>query len=89
MLDENDEHQNFIDDGASSHDANYGAQLRILRPYWPPNSPDMNPISGWLKQNLTDLDPVPETLEEFSIYHNSMPDRVRAFLKANGGTTKY
>jgi len=49
MLDENGEPQMFMDDGASSHDAEavieYAASLGIQRPYWPPNSPDMNPMS--------------------------------------------
>lgn len=112
MLDENGEAQTYMDDGASCHDAqsvvDYCAELGIQRPFWPPNSPDMNPIEhiwGWLKHHLTNLDPVPRNLDEVktavikfyedinfqsirALYH-SMPERIQALLRANGGTTRY
>jgi transposase len=71
MLDENGVAQTFMDDGASCHDAqsviDYCATVGIQRPYWPPNSPDMNPIEyiwGWIKHYLTNLKPVPGSLAE-------------------------
>lgn len=61
----------YMDDGASCHDANevidFCSQKGIQRPFWPPNSPDMNPIEwmwGYLKIELANLKAKPRDLEE-------------------------
>ena len=70
-LDETGVPQLFMDDGASCHDSNtvvdFCAQRGIQRPYWPANSPDMNPIEhiwGWIKMRLTNLRVKPTTMAE-------------------------
>ena len=61
----------FMDDGASCHDSNlvieYCARVGIERPYWLPNSPDMNPIEwmwGDIKRQLSNLAVKPKSLNE-------------------------
>jgi transposase len=71
QMDENGDVQYYQDDGASAHDCEevieFCAAKGIQRPYWPPNSPDMNPIEhvwGWIKHKLSNLDVLPNNIEE-------------------------
>ena len=70
-FDETGVQQRFQDDGASCHEAidviDFCAQKGIHRPFWPPCSPDMNPIEyvwGWVNAKLTRLPHKPQTIEE-------------------------
>ena len=63
--------QRYQDDGASCHDAqaviDFCAEKGIDRPFWPPNSPDMNPIEyvwGWVNNKLAAMADQPQTLQE-------------------------
>ena len=48
----------------------YCAESGIQRPYWPPRSPDVNPIEyvwGWVKIGLSKLRVKPQNLEELKV----------------------
>ncbi|KAF2185198.1 hypothetical protein K469DRAFT_707977 [Zopfia rhizophila CBS 207.26] len=58
---------------------------------WPSRSPDLNPIENtdaevrqYLLEEWDKLD-----LDDFRKYVESMPDRCRAVIAANGGHTKW
>lgn len=66
--------QRFQDDGASCHDSqeiiDFCAELGIDRPFWPPRSPDMNPIEyvwGWVNAKLTRLPVKPQNIDELKM----------------------
>ena len=72
---------------------------------WPSQSPDLNPIeSCWatlkkkvaatrIPSSLDDLETVVRGGQRLSLSYlrliDSMPDRIRAVIKAKGGSTKY
>ena len=64
----------YQDDGASCHDCalvmDFCAAKGINRPYWPPRSPDMNPIEyvwGWGKDTLSKLRLKPRNIAELKV----------------------
>ena len=64
----------YQDDGASCHDCDlvieFCAAKGIQRPYWPPRSPDMNPIEyvwGWVKDKLSKLRVKPRNIAELKV----------------------
>ena len=73
-LDDFPEGSYYMDDGASCHDAHSVIQFcyekGIDRPFWPSNSPDMNPIEwiwGWLKHALSNLKSKPRNIAELKL----------------------
>jgi transposase len=75
--------QRYMDDGATCHDSHlsndYCWQVGIDRPFWPANSPDMNPIEhvwGWVNNKLSALPVKPHRLEDLETILKEMWEEI-------------